>query len=311
VERPLSLLEAVPFLREYKGARFVVKAGGELLERPGWRDGIARDLAVLHRLGVQVVFVHGGGPQLDAATEKAGLAPERVAGRRITSPELVDLAIREWRGACSMAWVSALQAEGEQALGVSGVDGKLLVAKRRPPAYVQDDDGARKTVDYGAVGDVTDVREELLTGLLGLGVVPVVTPLAVSPDGQVLNVNADTVAAEIAIALGAAKLILLTRAPGIQQDVSDPASVLHWADLASLDRLEQQGAIKGGMRPKVAAIRRALAGGVARVHVVDGRRGGSLLEEVFTNEGCGTLVTAEGGPRAWESAGAFRGGDGG
>lgn len=306
MERPLSLLEAVPFLRAFTGTTFVVKAGGELLERPNWRDGVARDLGVLHRLGVRVVLVHGGGPQLDAITERMGLNAERVAGRRITSPELIEAAVREWRGACAMAWVQALQAQGEGALAISGVDGRLVEARRRPPAVVTDDDGARRTVDFGQVGDVVAIKAELLRGILDLGLIPVVTPLAAGGDNEILNVNADTVAAEIAASLGAVKLVLLTRAAGIQQDVADPNSVLHWADLATLDRLERDGALKGGMRPKVAAVRKALAAGVPKVHVVDGRRAGALLEEVFTTDGCGTLVTAEGGPNAWAGVGMFR-----
>lgn len=311
MERPLSLLEAVPFLRAYSsGAVFVVKAGGELLDRPVWRDAIARDLGVLHRLGVHVVLVHGGGPQLDAVTERLDLPVERVAGRRITSPDLIEAAVREWRGACSLAWVTALQEQGERALGLSGVDGGLVQARRRPAAVVTEDDGSRHMVDYGQVGDITRVDAELLRGLLHLGVIPVITPLAKGANGEVLNVNADTVAAQIAIALGADKLVLLTRAAGIQTDVDDETTVLHWADLATLDRLDAEGALTGGMRPKVSAVRAALVGGVPKVHVVDGRRAGSLLEEVFTTEGCGTLIVNEGGPEAWAGAGIFRSQDG-
>jgi acetylglutamate kinase len=311
MERPLSLLEAVPFLRAYSsGAVFVVKAGGELLERPVWRDAIARDLGVLHRLGVNVVLIHGGGPQLDAVTERMDLPIERVGGRRITSPMLIEAAVREWRGACNLAWVIALQEQGERAMGVSGVDGGLVKARRRPPVVVEDDDGSRQTVDYGQVGDIISVDGELIRGMLDLGVIPVITPLAKGSAGEVLNVNADTVAAEVAIALDADKLVLLTRAPGIQSDVDDVTSVLHWADLAALDRLDAAGALTGGMRPKVAAVRKALNGGVPKVHVVDGRRAGSLLEEVFTTEGSGTLIVNEGGPDAWAGAGVFRSQDG-
>jgi acetylglutamate kinase len=293
LERMIQLLDAIPYLRAYAGQTFVVKAGGELLLDPAWRDGIARDLAVLHRLGVDVVLVHGGGPQLDAAMAKAGLPIERVAGRRITSRATLDVAIREWRGACSAAWVSALAKQGEQAVGLSGADGALVRANRRPPAVVTDDDGERVSVDFGLVGDVCDVRAEVITALLAIPSIPVVSPLALGEDGELLNVNADTVAAEVAVAIGAAKLILLTQAPGILRDVTDPSSVLHWTDLDQLAELERTGALSGGMRPKKAAIERALRGGVPRVHVVDGRRTGALLEEVFTTEGSGTLVVLE------------------
>ncbi|TVQ90749.1 MAG: acetylglutamate kinase [Deltaproteobacteria bacterium] len=290
MERMIELLDAIPYLRAYAGQTFVVKAGGELLQEPAWRDGIARDLAVLHRLGIEVVLVHGGGPQLDAALQGAGLPVERVAGRRVTSASILEIAIREWRGACSAAWVSALSRQGETAVGLSGADGGLVRAKRRPPAVVTTDGGERVSVDYGHVGDVCEVRAEVIHSLLAIPSIPVVSPLALGDEGALLNVNADTVAAEVAVAIGAAKLILLTQAPGILRDVDDPDSVLHWTDLAQLEALEQSGALSGGMRPKKAAIERALRGGVPRVHVVDGRRSGALLEEVFTTEGSGTLV---------------------
>ena len=286
----ISLLDAVPYLRAYSGQIFVVKAGGELLSEPRWRDGIARDLAVLHRMGIRVVFVHGGGPQLDTAADRNGLGNRRVAGRRVTSAPLLQEAIREWRGLLSTEMVSALLTNGEEAVGLSGVDAGMLKANRRPPAMMTDDSGERVSVDYGEVGDIKEVSTRSLQAVFDIPAIPVVSPLAVTDYGEVLNVNADTVAAEIAIALGAAKLIVLTRAPGILADLEKPESVLHWTDLEELGRLESEGALLGGMRPKVAAIRRAIEGGVARAHVVDGREKGALLEEVFTTDGSGTLV---------------------
>ena len=293
MERPIGLLDAIPYLRAYAGQTFVVKAGGELLSEPRWRDGIARDIATMHRLGISVVLVHGGGPQLDEAAVRLGLPSSMVAGRRVTTPALIDAAIGEWRGRLSTAWVTALQAHGERAIGLSGVDAGLVRADRRAPVATTTDDGERVTVDYGLVGDVREIRVDVLLGILRIPAVPVVTPLAVGANGEVLNVNADTVAAEIAVAMKAAKLVMLTRAPGILADPADLSSVLHWTDLVELGQLEAAGMLRGGMRPKVAAIRRALQGGVPRVHVVDGRQSGSLLAEVFTTEGSGTLVVTE------------------
>ncbi len=290
MERTLALLDAIPYLRLYAGQTFVVKAGGELLADARWRDGIARDLAVLHRLGIHVVLVHGGGPQLDAAAARLGVENQVVAGRRVTSQALIDAAIMEWRGTLSTGCVSALHRMGERAVGLSGLDGELLTAVKRPPTVMTDDKGHRVHVDFGLVGDLQGVNADVIRAVHKIPAIPVVTPLASGPDGQVLNVNADTVAAALAVALHAAKLILLTRAPGILSDPEDPTSALHWTDLEEIAELEQQGAIKGGMRPKVAAIRRALGGGVPRAHVVDGRRIGALLEEVFTTDGSGTLV---------------------
>jgi acetylglutamate kinase len=290
MERVLSLLEAIPYLRAYAGQRFVIKLGGGLLENP---EPLIRDVAALCRLGIGVVLVHGGGPQLDEAATVRGLTTTRIAGRRITSPALIQTAAQVWRGELSLALVSAFRQQGELAVGLSGADGGLLTAVRRPPQVVIDDAGTRQTVDYGQVGDVVGYQGTALEGMLAAGLIPVVSPLAMSESGELLNVNADTVAATIAAGIGAAKLILLTTAPGILADPTDPGSALHWTDLGGLAQLEAQGRLTGGMRPKLAAIRIALGGGVPRVHVIDGRKPGALLEEVFTTEGCGTLVVAQ------------------
>jgi acetylglutamate kinase len=289
-ERVISLLEAVPWLRAYHGATFVVKAGGELLDDPRWLEGLMRDVSVLRRLGVGIVFVHGGGPQLDRAAQAAGLPFARVAGRRVTTPALIELAQREWRGKLSADCVLAIYRHGETGVGLAGFDGGLVTAARRPPSMVVDDDGQRRTVDYGEVGDVLAVDPRILEVVLQTGAIPVVTPLCAGSTGSVLNVNADTVAAEIAVAVRAAKLVFATRVPGILGDLSDPRTVLTQISMSGLEELERAGTITGGMRPKVAAIRRAMVGGVPRVHIIDGRRAGALLEEVFTAEGTGTMV---------------------
>jgi acetylglutamate kinase len=293
MERTIPLLSAVPYLRAYHGQTFVVKLGGELLADPASLARVARDVAVLHRLRVGVVVVHGGGPQLDAMTERLGLDVQRVAGRRVTSEDVLEAAKMVFRGTLSIDLVSAIARAGERAVGLSGADGGLITAIRRPPAEVVDDDGTTRTVDYGEVGDVVAVDGAVLRAVLKSGAIPVVCALGADGHGAVFNVNADTMAAEIATAIGAAKLVLLTRAPGVLADADDPASLLHWADLRELTRLADAGAFSGGMRPKIHAVRRALEGGVPRVHVIDGRRDGALLEEVFTTEGCGTLVVPE------------------
>jgi len=285
----IGLHEALAGAASLQGTAVVVKAGGELLQQGPWVDALAIDLVALTRLGVQVVLVHGGGPQLDAAADALDLPRHKIAGRRITSPEVIDLAIRTWAGTLSAQWVQALQRHGAPAVGLAGFAGELLSAARRPPAMVTDDDGARKSVDYGEVGDVTGVNTGLLSAVLGHAI-PVVSPLAAGPNGTVLNVNADTVAAELAVALGARSLVLLTQAPGILTDPSDPSTVQARVDLAACAELASQGALQGGMRPKVDAIRRALDGGVSRAHVIDGRLPGVLLEELLTYEGRGTLV---------------------
>jgi len=293
MERSIELIDAVPYLRAYADQCFVVKVGGELVDNPELREHITRDIAVLHRLRIRVIVVHGGGPQLDVMTARLGLPVERVAGRRITSPEVLEAAKMVFRGKLSLDVVSSLIAQGERAVGLSGADGGLVEAQRRPEALVTDDEGERQTVDFGEVGDVTTVDPSLLRSVLDAGSIPVVSPLGADRQGRILNVNADTMAAEIAVAIGAAKLLLVTQTPGILRDLDDPESLLHWTDLAELESLGKSGAFSGGMRPKVTAVQHALAGGVPRVHIIDGRRDGALLEEVFTTDGCGTLVVPE------------------
>jgi len=259
----------------------VVKAGGDLLQEDAWREGVARRVADLARTG-PVVLVHGGGPQLDHAAATASLPTHRIAGRRITSAALRDQAIATWRGQVSARWVTALTRHGASAVGVAGYEAQLLTAHRRPPVDIVDDQGRTVHVDFGFVGDVRHVDPTVLTCLLPMAV-PVITPLAGGPDG-ILNVNADTVAAAVAVAIGAQRLDLLTRAPGILTDPDDPTSRLEHTDLATLDRLADQRRLLGGMRPKVAAVRSALHGGVGEVRVLDGRCWGT--------ESTGTRIVA-------------------
>jgi acetylglutamate kinase len=290
MERVISLLDAIPYVRAYEGQTFVIKAGGELLLQPKWRDGIARDLCAIHRLGIRVVLVHGGGPQLDDVAQQWGIDNPKVNGRRVTSTEMLDAALMVWRGRLSSMWVQAFAKQGESAVGVCGFDGNLITAERRPPVRLTNEAGDTEEVDFGHVGDICSVRVELLESILSAGSVPVISPLAGSADGSPLNVNADTIASELAIHLKAAKLIMLTRAPGVLADPEDDSSVLHWADIACIEQLKNSGVLSGGMLPKMAAAAKCLRNGVARVHIVDGRRPGALLEEVFTTEGSGTLL---------------------
>jgi len=264
----------------------VVKAGGDLASRPEWRQIVAQEVVSIRARG-PVVLVHGGGPQLDEALLLAGDEVERHAGRRVTSKSVLSRAIEIWRGTLSTQWVRAIHEAGGRAVGLSGVDGATLRAVRRGPVEV---DG--QVVDFGEVGDLCGVDTTALGALLDAALVPVLTPLAVTVKGSVLNINADTVAAHVAVALGASELVLLTRAPGILEDPDEPATVLSSATLEQLGQLEQCGAIHSGMRPKIAAIRFALEGGVRSATVRDGRVAGSTGTTVrapAASPGAGTL----------------------
>ena len=282
-----SLRSAAQYVRRFRDRPFVVKLGGEILDDPGLRRGVCEQLALLWGFHIPLVIVHGGGAGLDKLCADMGLATRKVAGRRVTSPEVLDAAKMAFKGKIQMDLLAELEAAGMQAVGLSGQDAGLIRGNRRPPVQV---DG--ELVDYGMVGDVAGVDPALLKHLLQGGYVPVVAPFSASADGQVLNTNADTVAAEVAAALGVEKLFFVLRVPGLLADPADPSSLVPLADLARLDQLAAAGAIKDGMRPKLTAARKALDAGVASVHLVSGVRPDAILAEVFTNEGRGTMLVA-------------------
>jgi len=280
-----ALRGALPYLRLFQGRTFVVKVGGEAVVPGPELEAWVAQLAILSRLGIGTVLVHGGGPQIGDLQRRLGIEPVLVAGRRVTDRASLDAAVMALLGTVRTALLGAFRAAGARAVGISGLDAGLVVAARRPPRSV---DG--REVDYGEVGDIESVDATIVRTLLAEGVVPVVAPISATAAGQPLNINADTVAAHLAAALGAEKLILVTDAPGILADPEDPHSVVSVADPAGLDRLEEAGALRGGMLPKAAAIRHALAGGVASAHVVPRKVVDSILTEVFTTEGIGTMV---------------------
>ena len=278
------------YVRAYRDHVFVVKLGGEVVKDDHALDGVAAQVALLHSLGIRIVVVHGGGPQATALTRRLGAEPVIVAGRRVTDDAALEVAKMVYAGTLNTDVLSALRAHQLQAVGLSGVDAELLTARRRPPVNVVDDAGKASVVDYGHVGDIMNVDPRVLTTLMDARFVPVIASLAGDNDGNVYNVNADTVAETVAIALRAQKLVYLTGVPGVLRDPKDPASLVTFADPDDLAELMATGALSGGMRPKVEACIRAATGGVERTHIVDGRVPDSLLLEVFTGAGTGTMI---------------------
>ncbi len=283
-----ALRQALPYLRLFQGKRFVVKCGGEIFERPNALRQLLEQVSVLFRLGIHVLLVHGGGCQTTRLSKSLGRTVTLVKGRRVTSVETLIDASMVLNGELNTRTVGVLREFGVKAVGLSGVDGGMIVANKRPPVAV-----GGEVVDFGEVGDIQSVNCELAEGLLSHGYLPVVSPLSASNMGQLLNINADVVAAELAIALRADKLIILSDVPGILQDSQDLASLVSYVDLAGLQELESRGEIKGGMAPKVDALKRAIEGGVPRAHVISFNDQDSLLAEVFTNEGSGTMVVKQ------------------
>jgi len=282
---------ATPYVRALRGKVFVVKIGGDLLTDPDRRLHIFDQLGLLHGLGINHVVVHGGGPQITEECERRGLPVEIVNGRRITSPEVLDAAIKVLAGSLQAAMLADMRRLGLPAAGASGIAAGLITARRRAPVEVTVE-GKPAKIDYGLVGDIETVDTSLLKYLVDGGIIPLVAPLGCTTDGCVLNINADTAAARIASAMGAEKLIFLTRLPGILRDLTKEATLVPELDLVGLEQLESEGVLGGGMLPKVAAIRTAIDGGVASVHIVSGLSPDALLKEIFTNEGSGTMVKA-------------------
>ena len=286
----VGLKGALRYVRAYRDRVFVVKLGGDVLGDPDVLDGVAAQLALLASLGIRLVVVHGGAPQATALSRRLGDEPRLVAGRRVTDDRALEVVTMVYAGQLNVAVLSALRGHRVQAVGVSGVDGDLLTARRRPPVTVTDDAGVTQQVDFGHVGDIAHVDPHVLRTLLDARLVPVVASLAGDEDGNVYNVNADTVAVSLAIELAAQKLIFLTGAPGVLRDRNDPATLVTFADPGDLAELMAGGALVGGMRPKVEACIRAATHGVERTHIIDGRAPDALLLEVFTGVGCGTMI---------------------
>lgn len=287
-----GLKGALRYVRAYRDHVFVVKLGGEVLSEPSVRDQVAAQLALLSSLSIRLVVVHGGGPQASALSRRLGQEPQMVAGRRVTDEAALEVAKMVYAGQLNVDLLAALREHKVQGVGLSGIDADLLTAHRRPPVTVVDDAGRTVQVDYGHVGDIDRVDPRVLSTLMEARFVPVVASLAGDEDGGVYNVNADTVAEAIAVALRAQKLIFLTGAPGVLRDRNDPATLVTFADPDDLAGLMASGALSGGMRPKVEACIRAATSGVERTHIIDGRIPDALLLEAFTGAGCGTMIVA-------------------
>jgi acetylglutamate kinase len=280
-----ALRHALPYLRVFKNKVFVLKAGGDAFVSNETTRALMEQIGILHQVGIRVVLVHGGGPQSTALAKRLGLATQMVEGRRVTDAATLEVSTMVLNGEINTRIVAACRALGIPAIGISGVDGGLIKASKRPPVEV----GGR-TVDYGFVGDIFGIDPDILLKQLDNGLVPIVSPISSDDGGTLLNINADTVAAMIACELKAEKFVMATGTPGILESLDDPRSLISYVDRAGLRRLRDEGKISGGMLPKVAAIERALSGGVPRVHVISYAQPDSLLLEIFTNEGTGTLV---------------------
>ncbi len=283
------LLQAMPYIRAFREKLFVVKLGGELLKDPEHLDAIAKDLTLVHMVGIKVIVVHGGGPQANALSESLGFKPQMVGGRRVTDAAALEVAKMVFAGKINTEMLSALSRHGSKGVGVSGVDAGIIKARKRPPTTVTENGEARE-IDFGFVGDVEEVDTTLLRHLIDHRYIPVVGSLAADAEGTILNINADTIASEIAADLKAEKLIGMTSVSGVYRDAADAETVISKVTADGARNLIAQGVAGKGMIPKLQACIRAVERGVREAHIINGFTPYSLLLEIFTDDGVGTMV---------------------
>jgi acetylglutamate kinase len=282
------LIEAVPYIRTFHGKTFVVKYGGNAMINEELKQAVMQDIVLLKFLGVNVVVIHGGGPEITQMLNRVGKKSEFVQGLRVTDAETMEIVQMVLVGKLNKEIVSKLNLIGGKAVGLSGQDAKLIMAQKTAPTMPAGFTG--QIPDIGFVGEVTQIDTTILEQLIVQGYIPVVSSIGVGEDGASYNINADTAAGELAATLKAEKLIMLTDIEGIFADYQDKSSLISSLTVARAQQMIQEGKIEGGMIPKVQACITALEGGVNRTHIIDGRQKHSMLLEILTDQGIGTMV---------------------
>ncbi|KPJ87304.1 MAG: hypothetical protein AMS17_08850 [Spirochaetes bacterium DG_61] len=288
------LRQALPYIRKYKNQLFVIKLGGELVQGAEVLDDIAQDISLLHQIGIKVILVHGGGPQATELSEKLGISPKIIEGRRVTDEAVLEVAKMVFAGKINHEILTMLKKYGAKSVGLSGIDGDIIVAKRRAPVELVDEKtGKKNNIDFGHVGDIVSINTELPEVLLSHQYIPVIASLADDSEGNILNINADTVASHIAGAMRAYKYITMTNVGGILRDINDPDSRISYISQNEALTLIREGVIQGGMIPKIRECIWAVENNVRRVHILNGFEKNSLLLEVFTKRGNGTMILSD------------------
>lgn len=285
------LREALPYIQRFAGRSFVIKFSGKVTEDREVLASLAEELALLHEVGIRVTVIHGGGKQLTELAEKLGVVQTMVEGRRVTDDETLDLAKMIFRGKINTEILSQLRRRGVAAVGLSGIDGGVVKAVKRPPREIVDrNTGESSTVDYGHVGDVVEIDSSLIRTLLDGRYMPIISSLAADAEGRVFNINADTIAAEIAVSLRAEKLILMSDVNGIYLDPDDETTKLSRLTAADAVEMIKSGKATGGMIPKLESLVGIVGRGVGSAHLISGTLRNALLSEVFTDSGTGTMI---------------------
>jgi acetylglutamate kinase len=285
------LMEALPYIQKFQNKRFVIKYGGHAMIDENAKNWTAKDIVLLRFVGINPVVVHGGGPEINKAMEKMGKKPEFIHGLRVTDEETLDIVMMVLIGKINGEIVSKIGKFGGKAVGLSGKSGHLIKARKKLK-YIEKD-GEKVLVDLGRVGETEKVNAELIDILLKNNYIPVISPIGIDDEGKALNLNADTVAGDIAGAIDAEKLILITDVDGIMGDINDPSTLYKKLTISEVEELMKKGVIKGGMIPKVEAAINALNKGVKSVHIINGKIPHALLLEIFTEEGIGTMIVRD------------------
>jgi acetylglutamate kinase len=285
------LREALPYIQRFQGKTFVVKLSGKATEGAANLASLAEELALIHQVGIRLCVIHGGGKQLSELASLMGVEQTIINGRRVTDDATLEMAKMIFAGKINTDILAALRNKGVEAVGLSGVDGNIVHAERRPPKEILNRaTGEHEHVDFGHVGDVVEINARLLCVLLDKGYLPVISSLGADREGMVFNINADTIASEIAVQLEAEKLILLSDVDGIYLREGVPETKLSRLSIDDAKELVREGKATGGMIPKLQSIISLLRRGVKSAHIINGRLRNALLAEVFTDEGTGTMI---------------------
>ena len=286
------LIEALPYIKKFHQKKILIKYGGHAMIDADAKSSTARDTVLLKYVGMNPIVVHGGGPEISRSMNKLGKEPKFIGGLRVTDQETMDIVKMVLVGKINTEIVANIGLHGGKGVGLSGKDNLLLKARKRSPqVVVNQETGEEQMVDLGLVGEIESINPEILNVLTENQYIPVISPIGVDEKGNTLNLNADTVAGEVAGEVGAEKLIILTDVPGILQDPSDPESLIKKINIQEVLELIEDRTVKDGMLPKVLTCISALENGVKSAHIIDGRVKHSLLLEIFTKQGIGTMIT--------------------
>jgi len=288
LDKARILVEALPYIQKFRGKSIVIKYGGHAMVEPTLKESVMLDVLLLQSVGIRPVLVHGGGPEINAMLKKVGKESQFIRGLRVTDAETMEIAAMVLVGKLNTEMVALLNRFGGKAVGLSGMDSRLLLAVKKP-FQMPNSDGQMEEVDLGYVGEIEKVSPDLVQTLLDEGYVPVISPVAGGESGETYNINADTAAGKIAEALSADKFLLLTDVPGVLRDVHDSTTLISTIRRSEVARLIEEGVLTGGMLPKVECAVDALDHGVGSVHILDGRIPHAILLELFTDGGIGTM----------------------